>query len=164
MRCTARRSRFSTWRIVPTWKSRPFWKCPLAPLNSAWPVGWRNSNKSSPGATRFGTNWKANVNSQQAKQVLTFFRPGTADEKDPSFHEARRLVKTDPELARWFETQCEFYLALRGKFQAIPIPPRLKDRILSKSQQAKQILALFRPGTADEKDPSFHEALQQVKT
>src|SRR5580658_10323518 len=160
MRCTARRWRFSTWRIVPTWKSPRFWKCPLARSNPAWPAGWRNSNTSSPEATRFATNWKVNVNSQQARQILALFRPGTADEEDPSFHEARQLAKTDPELARWFDAQCASYLALRGKFQAIPVPAGLKEKILSQPQEARQILALFRPGTADEKDPFFHQARQ----
>jgi hypothetical protein len=103
------------------------------------------------------------VNSQEAKQILALFRPGTADAKDDSFHEALQLAKTDPELARWFDAHCESYLGLRGKFQAIPIPPGLKERLLSNQQGARQILALFRPGTADEKDVFFHEALQLAK-
>jgi hypothetical protein len=71
------------------------------------------------------------MNSQEAKIILALFRPGTADEADPSFQEARQLAKTDPELARWFGAHCESYLLLRGKFQAIPIPPGLKEQILS---------------------------------
>ncbi len=71
------------------------------------------------------------MNSQEAKIILALFRPGTADETDPSFQEARQLAKTDLELARWFDAHCESYLLLRGKFQAIPIPPGLKEQILS---------------------------------
>jgi hypothetical protein len=71
------------------------------------------------------------MNSQEAKIILALFRPGTADEADPSFQEARQLAKADPELTRWFEAHCESYLLLRGKFQAIPIPPGLKEQILS---------------------------------
>jgi hypothetical protein len=71
------------------------------------------------------------VNNQQAKEVLMLFRPGTADEQDPAFAEARRLVKADPELARWFDEHCASYLALRRKFAEIPVPTGLKERILS---------------------------------
>ena len=68
---------------------------------------------------------------QEAKQILALFRPGTADEQDPFFNEARQLAKTDPELARWLNEHCEAYLVLRRKFQAIPIPPGLKEQIIS---------------------------------
>jgi hypothetical protein len=71
------------------------------------------------------------VNNQEAKRILALFRPGSADEQDPSFDEARQLAKTDPELARWFEAHCQTYLLLRQRFQAIPIPPGLKEQILS---------------------------------
>jgi hypothetical protein len=71
------------------------------------------------------------VNRQQAKEILAQYRPGTADKEDPAFREARQLAETDPELARWFDEHCEAYLILRGKFRAIPIPPRLKERILA---------------------------------
>jgi hypothetical protein len=71
------------------------------------------------------------VNNQEAKRILALFRPGTADEEDPAFHEARQLAKSDPELARWFDQHCESYLVLRRKFQAIPIPPGLKEQIIS---------------------------------
>jgi hypothetical protein len=71
------------------------------------------------------------LNNQEAKKILILFRPGSADEKDSSFDEARQLAKTDPELARWFASHCESYLILRPKFQAIPVPPGLKEQILS---------------------------------
>ena len=71
------------------------------------------------------------MNNQEAKEILQLFRPGTADEKDAAFDQARQLAKTDPELARWFDQHCRAYLALRRKFQAIPVPPGLKEQILS---------------------------------
>src|SRR5271157_838350 len=130
-RCTARRSRSSTWRIVLTRRLPKFWKCPSAPSSPAWPADWRNSNTSSPGAARPGTHREVNMNNLEAREILALFRPGTADEKDPSFGETRQLARTDPELARWFDQHCEAYLVLRGKFQAIPIPRGLKEQILS---------------------------------
>jgi hypothetical protein len=71
------------------------------------------------------------VNNREAKTILALFRPGSADAEDPSFHQARQLANTDPELARWFDAHCQTYLLLRRKFQAIPIPPGLKEQILS---------------------------------
>jgi hypothetical protein len=71
------------------------------------------------------------VNNQEAKSILALFRPGSADEADPSFHEARQLAQSDPELARWFGAHCEAYFVLRRKFESIPIPPGLKEQILS---------------------------------
>jgi hypothetical protein len=71
------------------------------------------------------------MSKQEAREILALYRPGTADEKDPAFDQARQLAKTDPELACWFDEHCEAYLVLRRKFQAIPIPPGLKEQILS---------------------------------
>jgi hypothetical protein len=74
------------------------------------------------------------VNRKQAKEILSLYRPGTADAQDPSFDEARRVAAEDPELARWFESQCASYQAMREKFQEIPVPPGLKEQILSERQ------------------------------
>ncbi|HEX4122242.1 MAG TPA: hypothetical protein VH619_16615 [Verrucomicrobiae bacterium] len=71
------------------------------------------------------------MNNHEAKQILTLFRPGTADENDPSFDEARQFAKTDPELAQWLEAHCQSYLILRQKFKTIPVPAGLKEQILS---------------------------------
>ncbi len=80
------------------------------------------------------------MNSQEAKETLALFRPGTADEVDPSFQQARQLANTDPELGGWFEQHCQAYLALRGKFQAIPIPPDLRERILAEGKIRRPFL------------------------
>src|ERR1019366_6193327 len=125
MRSIAGRWRFITWRIVLTRKSPIFWKYRSAPSNRAWRAAWPNSNMSLPGAARPAANPEARVNNPEAREILALFRPGTADEKDPSFHQARQLAKSDPELARWFDQHCEAYLALRQRFAAIPIPPGL---------------------------------------
>ena len=71
------------------------------------------------------------MNNPQAKEILALFRPGTADEQDAAFVQARELAKTDPELAQWFDEHCEAYLILRRKFRAIPIPPGLQEQILA---------------------------------
>ena len=71
------------------------------------------------------------MNSQEAREILKLFRPGTADEQDATFDEARQLAKSDAELGRWFEQHCESTRMLRQKFQTIPIPSALKEQILS---------------------------------
>jgi hypothetical protein len=81
----------------------------------------------------------------EAKRILTLFRPGSADEKDPSFQQALQLVKTDPELALWFNAHCESYLLMRQRLQAIPIPPGLKEQILSERKIQRPLFQRYWP-------------------
>jgi hypothetical protein len=71
------------------------------------------------------------MNKQEAKQILSLYRPGTADEADPCFSEARRWCEQDPELQRWFEDHCAVYTALRAKFRQTAVPEGLKEQILA---------------------------------
>jgi hypothetical protein len=71
------------------------------------------------------------MNTRQAKEILSLYRPGTSDAQDPSFAEALQLCEQDAELKRWFEEHCTVYLALRAKLKQIRIPEALKDQILS---------------------------------
>jgi hypothetical protein len=68
---------------------------------------------------------------EEAKQILALFRPGTADEKDAAFQEARQLAQSQPDLARWLQEHCESYLTLRRKLRSVPVPPGLKEQILA---------------------------------
>jgi len=71
------------------------------------------------------------VNSQEAKEILILYRPGTADEHDPEFTEALALSKRDAELGRWLQEQLAVHQALRSRFQQIAVPAGLKEQILS---------------------------------
>ncbi len=71
------------------------------------------------------------MNSRQAKEILFFYRPGTADCDDPQFAPALELVGRDPELAAWFEQHCALHQALCSKFKQISVPEGLKEQILS---------------------------------
>lgn len=71
------------------------------------------------------------MDSQQAKDILAMYRPGSEDANDPRFAEALEQVKRDPELARWFERQSALDEAIRRKFGEITVPPGLKTRILA---------------------------------
>jgi hypothetical protein len=71
------------------------------------------------------------VNSQQAKEILVLFRPGTADERDPEFVEALELAAQDPELQSWFREHGAMQQFLRDRFRQIPVPEGLKQQIIS---------------------------------
>jgi hypothetical protein len=81
------------------------------------------------------------VNSEQAKEILTLYRPGTADSSDPDFSVALGQAKRDPELGRWLEQHCAGYERTREKFRQIPVPAGLKEQILSerKIHTTKQV-------------------------
>jgi hypothetical protein len=67
----------------------------------------------------------------QAKEILSLYRPGTADAEDPAFVEALRLCEYDPELQAWFDEHCLLYQAIRSKLKEISIPEGLKEQILA---------------------------------
>ncbi|HEY1787996.1 MAG TPA: hypothetical protein VGJ73_07570 [Verrucomicrobiae bacterium] len=67
----------------------------------------------------------------QAKQILLIYRPGTVDADDPEIAEALTLVRSDPELSRWFDEHCATQNALRNKFRQIALPAGLREQIIS---------------------------------
>ncbi len=80
------------------------------------------------------------MNSHQAKEILTLYRPGTADGDDPEIREALAQTRTDAELADWFEQHCDLQSAIRAKFREIAVPDGLKQQILSE-RKAHSIFA-----------------------
>lgn len=78
------------------------------------------------------------MNRDEAKNILLLYRPGTADDGDPQVVEALALVKTDPELARWFAEHSARQKALRVKFQEITVPEGLKEQIISEQRAAER--------------------------
>jgi hypothetical protein len=79
---------------------------------------------------------------EEAKKILSLYRPGTADQDDPDFAEALDMAdpgrqrngcasRIDPELSRWFREHCAAYLSVRGKFLEVQTPPAFKDQILA---------------------------------
>jgi hypothetical protein len=82
------------------------------------------------------------MKTDDAKKILSFYRPGTADMGDPEFAEALELVRRakgqaadtandDQELAQWFDAHCARYTAGRAKFQQIALPAALREQILA---------------------------------
>src|SRR5436190_22106057 len=74
------------------------------------------------------------MNSENAKEILRLYRPGTADADDPSFADALALCERDAELNRWFKENCAVYTALRAKFKQIAVPEGLKEQIIAERQ------------------------------
>ena len=93
--------------------------------------GWLIPNTFSPDPGRHRIRRQVIMNADEARKILAFFRPGSADERDPWFHQARQLAESDPDLALWSSAHCESYLVMRQSLRAIPIPPALKEQILS---------------------------------
>lgn len=71
------------------------------------------------------------MNSDQAKEILLLYRPGTADAEDPEIVEAMAVARRDPELARWFERHVAFQSAMRTSFRQIAVPEHLKLELLA---------------------------------
>jgi hypothetical protein len=82
------------------------------------------------------------MNIEQAKEILSLYRPGTADDEDPYFCEARQLCEQDPELKNWFNNHCAVYVALRAKLRQASVPDGLKEQILMERKVEK---VSFRP-------------------
>ena len=74
------------------------------------------------------------MNRQEATEILSLYRPGTADELDPAFAEALLLCEHDPESKLWFQSHCESYHALRALFKKIPVPEGFKEQIVAERQ------------------------------
>src|SRR5215831_12326031 len=71
------------------------------------------------------------MTAQQAKEILTLFRPDSFDAADPEFTEALQLCERDPQLKRWFDEHCAVYRELRARFRQIAVPEGLKEQILA---------------------------------
>jgi len=78
------------------------------------------------------------VTLDEARRVLTLYRPGTADAGAGEFAEALELARNIPELGAWFEKHCAFQKAMRDKFRQIEVPPGLRARLDEAQQLARQ--------------------------
>ena len=71
------------------------------------------------------------MNNDEAKFLLTAYRPSGADAADPRMAEALEQAKRDPALALWFERQRAHDAAVGVKLRAIAPPPGLREAILA---------------------------------
>ena len=66
-----------------------------------------------------------------AKLLLSAYRPNGADAQDPVFKEALELAQCDPELARWFRGERDFDQMISSKLRLIEPPVVLEAAILA---------------------------------
>jgi hypothetical protein len=72
------------------------------------------------------------VNSEQARQILLLYRPGTADAEEPDVVAAMEVARRDADLARWFAQHQAFQIAMREGFRQMPAPEHLKVALLTR--------------------------------
>jgi hypothetical protein len=73
------------------------------------------------------------MTSLEAKRILSIYRPGI-DEQDPDVREALLVVEKDVELRDWLNQHKRFQTSVQDKFQEIPVPTGLRERILSEQK------------------------------
>lgn len=71
------------------------------------------------------------MNRDEAQARLRAYQPGSADDHDPRFAEARARLERDAELRSWFEQERRFDAAVRERLGAVPPPPGLLPRLLA---------------------------------
>ena len=69
------------------------------------------------------------MDSDQARAILLTYRPGI-DDGDPLFAEALEQTARDPELAAWLTEQGKDFAKVRQKFQTLPVPAGLAEKIV----------------------------------
>lgn len=96
------------------------------------------------------------MNNEEAKKILSLYRPGTPDQTDPSFADAREKAtpaspdgKTagapEQELAQWFKDHSTSYDSIRKKFKEIPVPAGLREQILAEVKPKPENVVALRP-------------------
>jgi hypothetical protein len=71
------------------------------------------------------------MTNQEAKFLLTAYRPEGRDAADPFFSEALDQARSDPELAAWFAREQAFDGGLAKKLREVAPPPGLRESILT---------------------------------
>jgi hypothetical protein len=70
----------------------------------------------------------------EAKHVLELCRPSDRHSTDQEIQQALALLREDAELRAWYEQHLRTEEAIREKFQAIPVPAQLKQRLLEQNK------------------------------
>jgi len=84
------------------------------------------------------------VDKEQAREILSCYRPGRDDPTDPRFVEALERARHDAELAGWLERQTAFDAAVRESLRQVPVPPDLRTRILEQHTARPAVTAWWR--------------------
>ncbi len=68
---------------------------------------------------------------KQVKEILSAYRPGTADDHDPAFAEALKCARADAELNAWLNESLVFDNLMRQQLTRLPAPTDLRETILA---------------------------------
>jgi hypothetical protein len=86
------------------------------------------------------------MNNQEARLILSAYRPRGQDTANPRFQEALEQAKRDPELAAWFALECRIDTALGDKVrERSQPPPHLKAAILAAAAVTRPAPWFHRP-------------------
>lgn len=88
------------------------------------------------------------MNSRDAREILSLYRPGTEDERDPFFSEAKAQLASDPELARWFTEQRALDQAIADQLARTPVVGEEAARAVEKQLPIAQRIWYRRLGLA----------------
>ncbi len=79
------------------------------------------------------------MNNEEARNILSVYRPGGADAGDPYFEGALKQARRDPELAQWFEDERRFDRAVSEALQSIDVPAEGKTDLLAVSKMDSRV-------------------------
>jgi hypothetical protein len=82
------------------------------------------------------------MNREQARRVLSAYRPDSPNAEDPDITAALELAGNDQELGAWLEDQLRFHRTISAELRQIPVPRGLKERILA--ERPRVIVPLWR--------------------
>jgi uncharacterized membrane protein YbaN (DUF454 family) len=74
------------------------------------------------------------MNPKQAKEILSAYRPGTDDERDPLLAEALKFARADAELSAWLGESLTFDNVVRQQLARVSAPRDLRDAILAQGK------------------------------
>ncbi len=86
------------------------------------------------------------MNNDEAKFILSAYRPGGEDAGNAAFAEALSQAAGDPDLARWFEEERRFDSAMSDALRTVPVPRDLQERILSGGKISRPNFSMRRRG------------------
>lgn len=89
------------------------------------------------------------MNSDEARQILQVYRAGGQDASDPKFAEALALLKTDLELAQWFDEQRRFDRQVAVAVQSVVVPGDLRDSLMASRRIVRPAVSWWRPAWND---------------
>jgi hypothetical protein len=75
----------------------------------------------------------------EAKEILSAYRHGTDDEKDPLIAEALALARTDPNLSAWLAESLAFDQAVRTELAQMTAPADLHQSILARRKVVRPV-------------------------